>query len=271
MKIRIASASLLVAALAASATFAQSQCGAQKSKALVSDDGSAKAGACCWAQKSATCEGKSGRELVKAAGVTIPAMHYRVADQTTPCSITAGKLAKGNKSAIKFVVADEVFETEADARKAHAKVLNAFLNRELTTVRFAVGQESTSCPMTAASLAKKEGKPMRYRVAAFDFKSQKAADRAIELAKEAATKVKFASFAGKSDCCLASGGQLASSSKAKAGVCPASGAALASAQSKKPSECAGKDRAQCQASSSVELAQARIDAALDVLAEAARG
>ncbi len=218
------------------------------------DGSKAVAGASCDGSKavaSASCSGKSDCDSVLAkAGLKVPAISYRVGEKTTACPMEARTLA-GEQGQVRFVVADKDYADEAEARKAYARQLDGFLN-EVTTVRFAVGKECTACPMTAESLAKKEGKPVMYRVAAFDFETREAAEKAVKAAREAAASVKLVMRVGENKY-----------------ECPVSADDAAKTAGKPVEYCVGEAASPCKVTAEANLARARIDAAVAALAEAA--
>lgn len=245
-------ASLSVAVLAGASALAQ----CKTDSALAGSEDPQGARKCCAATKTG-CDETAGACAVKAlsarAGAALPEMQYRVGEKTTCCPMEAEKLANGDKAAIRFVVADKTFENEADARKAYAEALEGFLN-SVMTVKFAVGEECVSCPMTAKALAQKQGKPVRYRVAAFDFPDEQSAGKAIEAARQAAEKVHLTMKVGD-----------------KTFQCPVSADDAAKAEGKPVEYCVGSKASPCKATACVELALARIDAALAELAKAGQG
>jgi hypothetical protein len=227
----------------------------------VADKGSAKATcddskATCDGAKavaSASCGDKSDCESVLAkAGLKVPAMSYRVGEKTTACPMEAKTLA-GEKGKFQFVVADKDYAEESEARKAYAKQLDGFLN-EVMTVRYAVGEECTACPITAESLAKKEGAKVMYRVAAFDFETKEAAEKAVKAAREAAGNVKLAMLVGD-----------------KSYECPVSADDAAKVAGTTVQYSVGESATPCKVTAEVNLARARIDAAVSALVAAANG
>lgn len=188
--------------------------------------------------------------MLAKAGLKVPAMSYRVGEKTTACPMEARTLA-GDRGQIHFVVAEKDYTDEAEARKAYAKQLDGFLN-EVTSVRFAVGKERTACPVTAETLAKKEGKKVMYRVAAFDFETKEAAEKAVKAAREAAGTVKLVMRVGETNY-----------------ECPVSADDAAKTAGKPVEYCVGEAATPCKVTAEANLALAKIEAAVAALAQAA--
>jgi hypothetical protein len=147
---------------------------------------------------------------------------YRVGDIETPCVKTAAAIAERDGLKVTYVAAGDAFETETEAKAALVKKIETAI-AEMLEVRYAVDGECVSCPMSAAALAAKTGKPLKYRAAGHEFDSVGEAQAAVMQAKTV-----LASYA--SGCC-ASGksASLASASEgAKSGCCSSAKAAVAS-------------------------------------------
>lgn len=280
MNLRNLLATAVIAALASSAALARCCAdkkaaagnGAIAQTAVATDGDEAKLATGCTYDKAALaaatkfaggahpgCEGKTecGRNFAGHAGRLarrgIPAMLYRVGDTTTECSKQAQSLAAAGKAKIRFVVDTRDYASEGAAKKAYAKVLDRHLDAMLS-VKFAVGADCVACPMTAGAMAKKAGKPMMYRVAAYDFKTQKAADQALKAARASIKNVKLTMKVGE-----------------KAYQCGITAGAMAKAAGKSVQYCIGQTSTGCEVTASVNLATAKINAALDTLAKAAKG
>lgn len=233
---------LMIGSLSASAALAQCHATGEKKEAS-----GAACAATCSTSKSECCQAKSGVALAKAS---IPRMKYAVGDATTCCPQEAQTLAKGDAKAIRFVVGESKFESEAEAQGAYAKALDSYLG-EITSVKYAVGKECVACPMSAQELAKKEGQPLRYRLASFDFASREKADDAAKSARAAAENIHLAMMVGE-----------------KSFECPMSAADTAKSEGKKVEYCVNGKKSECKSSANVELALAKIDAALTALEKA---
>lgn len=238
-----------VTLFAASAAWAQCKASSEATAKAVSDGGAKPA--CCSADAAGAGKCSSARAAACKAGA--PCMKYTVGDKSTCCPEEAAKLAGGDKSKITYVVGDRTFSDETEAKKALAAALDAYLT-EMTTVKFAVGEKCLACPIEAASLARKEGQPVRYRLATFDFSSQEAAEKAAAAAKEAASSIKLGWKVGeKSFCCAAMAGDAAKK------------------EGQPVQFCVGEKSTNCEVTASVDLALARIEAALAAIEKAQQG
>jgi hypothetical protein len=133
---------------------------------------------------------------------------YRVGDIETPCAKTAAAVAERDGLKVAYVAAGESFATEHEAKAALAKKIETAV-AEMLQVRYAVDGECVNCPMTAAALAKKTGKPLKYLAVGHEFDSIGDAQTAITQAKAV-----LASH-GSSDCCAS--GKSATLAKAAEG------------------------------------------------------
>ncbi|MFO0838137.1 MAG: hypothetical protein U1D55_06380 [Phycisphaerae bacterium] len=200
--------------------------------AKAKDGATAKAG-CCSKGDSAKCEGKG-----------MPTMTYRVGDKETCCSQEAAKLAKDSKAETKYIVAGKTYADQGEAMTAYADALDGYM-KDVMTVKYVVGDESLSCPMEAASLAKKNNGTVKYRLASATFDSQEKADKAAKAAKEAADKVSMKMMVGE-----------------KSFECPMSAADAAKASNGKVEYVIGDTKTCCDKTAKVELAKAKIKAAI---------
>lgn len=249
MKMRNLFAVVAAAAFAASSAFAQCKAAGEQA---------AKGGPACMQDKTAAAHCTAGAakcegDKAKACMAGAPCIKYTVGDKSTCCPEEAAKLANGDKSQIKYSIGEQTFTNEADAHKALASALTAYLN-DMTTVKFAVGKQAVSCPDAAAEMARKEGQPVRYRLAAYDFESKEAAEAAAKAAKEAAEGVKMSWKVGeKSFCCSAMAGDAAKK------------------EGKSVEYCVGDKASACEATASIELATAKISAAAQAIEKALHG
>ncbi len=247
-------AGVVLAALVGSAFAQAPKCGGTVEQ---TKDGAHASGAC--AGDKTSCGGKipcspTGECCpANAAFAAMPAIKYRVGTETTDCPKTAGELAKGDKGAIKFVVADKEYADEVEAKKAYATALDEYL-KDITTMKYAVGKECVACPMTAESMAKKDGQPVKYRLATFEFADKAKAEKAAVAAKEAADKVAMKWAVGDKSFC-----------------CDKMAAEAAQKDGKKVEYCVGDKKLQCPVEASVELELAKIDAAVHALMESFKG
>ncbi|MBK8913560.1 MAG: hypothetical protein IPM64_02995 [Phycisphaerales bacterium] len=223
----------------------------------------AKSGECAkkCAVAKASCEVKG-----KKVEYDIPAMTYQVGETSTQCEKAALEAAKGDEKAVKFVVAGKNYDTKTEAMDAYAAALDSYLNSQVLTVRYAVGDECVPCPATAKEMAAKSEKKLTYRVASFTFDSQEKADAALAAAKKAVNGGCCAKGEGAAKGCCAKKGQTASASDSKGEKkeCTAGeGATVAKASDEKKIGCCEK------ACGKVDVARGKIDAAIRALAEAA--
>jgi hypothetical protein len=244
--------SLLVAASFPFAAMAQSSDAKpadSKAKAACCQKGdkTASGGGCCsGAAKSASC--KSACESI---AKDMPRMSYVVGDKTVCCPKEAEKLANGDTKAMKYKVADKTYDNAGAAYDALTAALDGYYG-SLMTVKYAVGDQCVSCPTSAAALAKKEGKQVQYRVAAFTYSDQAKAEKALAGAKAAADKVTMQMRVGD-----------------KSYECPMSADGAAKANGGKVEYVVGEQKLCCPNMAKAALAQARIDAATKVLSEMA--
>ena len=171
---------------------------------------------CPFAAKAAgesTCSGKGKltsaggectcpiKKQIDAVLASLPSMQYKVGDEVTGCSKSAGKMAKANGGKMQYVVSEQVFTDEGEAVVKLASLLESEI-ASLTTIQYAVGGECVQCPLRAKDLAKKSDSKIAYRVAGIDFDSREKAQKAVEAAKAALTSVKMTYKVGdQSFCC----------------------------------------------------------------------
>lgn len=206
-------------------------------------------------EEKAGCGGcSSGKACCQdAALVKMPSMGYKVGDKTVACPDEAAKLAKESKATVKYVVGDKSFEDKGEALVAYTKELNGFVESATSSIKFAVDGECMACPVSAGDAAKKSGKPMMYRVATVDFKNESDAKKALAAAKEAADKVEMKIMVG--DKCMG---------------CPVSAADVAKKENKKVEYVVGESRTCCDVEGKLNLARAKAEAVVAVLAKAAK-
>ena len=207
-------------------------------------------GKCCAAgDKKGECSSACS-EGGKAVAVKMPRMSYKVGDKEVCCSSEASELAKGDKSKIQFVVAGKSYGNQGEATDALATALDGFMN-EVTTVKYAVGDNCVACPNAAKEMASKDNKKVQYRVASFNFEKQEDAEKAVKVAKDAAAKIEMKMMVG--DKCY---------------QCPMSAGDAAKKENKTVEYVVGETKACCDKEAKVNLAKARIDAAMKAMSEA---
>lgn len=240
---------------------ALAQCSAGKAK-----DGEAKA---AMAGDKATCA-KSCAEKAKAAGQCsgAPKMVYKVGDESTCCDKTAAEMAKKAGKPIVYVVAGKEYNDKGEAMTAWRDALETYVDG-MTTVRFAVGGETMSCPMAAESAAKEKNAKVQYRVASMTFENKEDAEKAAKAAAEAAEAVSMKMVVdGKEVACDKQTEKSCGAKGAKAAghTCHKDAKDAGTAEKGEPSEfIVGDYKTTCPIDARVHLAQARIDAALKAL------
>lgn len=191
-----------------------------------------------------------GSDVIAKYKLDVPAMKYKVGDKTVCCPGEATELVKATKDAkMMYVVGEKSYECEMEAKKAYATELNSYLDN-MMSVKYAVGDECTHCPMTAKDMAKKCGKDVKYRVSAFDFNNQESADEAVKHAKTAVEKVHLVNRVGD-----------------KETTCCQTAAKMAKEEGKPVEYCVGKTKTECEVTAGVNLALAKIEAAVAALAK----
>lgn len=218
----------------------QAKAVADKSKTCSADSKS-----CCPSDKSACAgEAKCAGDMARIKGLGLPEMTYLVKDQRMSCPKSAEALAQSESATIKYVVGDKVYEDKGAAVAAHADALDAFLG-EMLTVKYAVGDDCVGCPNAAKAMAKAKGAEVGYRVASFTFADRETAEKAVKLARAAADKVEMKVMVGD-----------------QAYHCATEAGEVAKKQGKGIDYCVGETKTACKSTAKLELAKARIEAAL---------
>jgi hypothetical protein len=179
----------------------------------------------------------------------VPCMQYKVGDEMTCCPKTADKLANDNGGKMLFVVGEKEYQNKAEAMEAYAGLLEEHLEK-VTHVRYAVGDKCVKCPKEAGKLAQGNGGKVKYVVGSATFDCKEKAEQAAQQAANASEKVKMTTYVdGKSYCCEKS-------------------AEMAAKRSGKKCEYqVGDAKTPCQTTARVELAKARIQAAVEAIQE----
>jgi len=196
-----------------------------------------------------TCDG----DRVRYAGVNLPRIGFDVDGQRTCCMKSAQRMAKGDPSKIAYVVAGKKCKNLEEAQAARLKVLDEYY-ADVLTIKYAVGDDVGACLETAKDKAKASGKPLRYRLAAFDFGNKNDADKAAAAARAAADKVTVLCAVGD-----------------KTFACPKEAAEFAKSSGKKVEYRVGEQATTCKNIAKTRLIEARITAAFEVLMKAAEG
>lgn len=214
---------------------------------------------CCPKGTAGACEKLGCDKLACSDGLPAgaPRMKFRIGCETLSCPGNAEVLAKARGEPVRFVVGDREYTDRNEAMSAWAAALDRYCE-ELTTVRYAIGDQTVACPKSAEKLAQEAHGQVRFRVAAYEFEDRAKAEQAARCAREAAAKACVAPTAAESKAC--------DKSAARKAACDKS-AAQAGGVAGKACDKAGAGQACCQVTAKVELARARIDAAQKAIAE----
>lgn len=199
-KVAVGLACVMSLAVSVSAVWACPKEGCPSKKAGMVSAGSGGGGCSkpCHKSEGATA---TASEAAKAVLASMPAVKYRVGEQTMCCPNAASVAAKTENKPVEYTVGEEAFKTQAEA---DAKLV-ALYEKEIesmTSLQFAVGGESTRCPETAKSLAAKSQGTIAYKVGGVEFTDKAKAEAAVKLVADAAATVKMSySVDGKSFCC----------------------------------------------------------------------
>lgn len=148
--------------------------------------------ACCAKDKQAACCAKDKQLACKGAAVAasgMPLMVYKIGDQTTDCPKRASDLANqepGTQVRYKFNGTEHC--CRMSAMQAWAAALDDYL-ATMQSVRYAVGDNETTCSKTAQAWATDCDQPLQYRVGAVAFQDQARAAQAAQSARAAAEQV----------------------------------------------------------------------------------
>lgn len=195
-----------------------------------------------------TCDG----DRVRFESVDLPRIGFKVGDTLACCMKSATQMAEGDSTKIKFAVAGKTYDKLGDAKVARLAVLEKYYD-DLLTVKYAVGDQCAGCPMAAKTLAKKHGKPVRYRLGTFDFENQIEAEQAAKAARDAGDKITMSWVVAD-----------------KTFDCPKHAAQAANSNGQKLEYCVGDQKTPCETTGKTRLIEARITEALGVVAKAAQ-
>jgi len=167
-------------------------------KAEVASSGSAGCGKPCHAGAGGAA---TESDAVEAVLASLPSIKYRVGDKVGCCANGASVMAKTEGKAIEYMVGDDVFATEAEAKVKLAALYEQEIEN-LTALQFSIGGESTRCPMTAKSMAEKAKSTIAYKVGGVEFADKEKAEATVKLVTDATAAVKMSyKVEGKSFCC----------------------------------------------------------------------
>ena len=157
----------------------------------------------CASACESTCDGDKGISYVN----YIPAMSYKVGDETMACSKMAGAMAKEHNTHMHYVVKGVEYDDKAAAMNAHAKQLEGMM-MDLVRVQYAVDGECVACPVAAKEMADScEMKTLQYRVGPATFENAEDAIKASIMAYNAAmsTEMEYAVGEATTTCSVAAG------------------------------------------------------------------
>jgi len=167
-------------------------------KAEVASSGTGGCGKPCHAGAG---DAATGNAAVKAVLASLPSVKYRVGENVGCCANGASVMSKTEGKPIEYMVGDDVFATEAEAKVK----LVALYEKEIenmSALQFSVGGESTRCPMTAKSMAEKSKASIAFKVGGVEFADKEKAEAAVKLVADAGAAVKMSyKVEGKSFCC----------------------------------------------------------------------
>ncbi len=161
---------------------------------------------------AATCDAAS--TCSTAAGISyvgyMPAMTYKVGDETMTCSKMAGAKASEKSTHMHYVVKGVEYDDQAKAMSAHAKQLESMM-MDLVRVQYAVDGECVACPDAAKEMAAScESKSLQYRVGPATFNKAEDAIKASIMAYNAAMNTKMEYAVGEeTTTCSVSAGEMA--------------------------------------------------------------
>lgn len=156
---------------------------------------------CPHAGESSKEEGCPISAKVKTVLSSLPSIKYRVGDETTCCHKSATAMAEKAGTPMKYVVGEDVFDSEGEAKGRLVSLLESEIEK-MSSVQYAVGESCGRCPMTAKRLAKEKGTKVAYRVGGFDFPEKEQAEKVAKLVSDSLKEVKMSYKVGdKSFCC----------------------------------------------------------------------
>lgn len=180
-------------------------------------------------------------KLVKAG---MPVMEIKVGKKTTTCVETAFKLAKKLDTKPVYTVDETTYESWDKAGKAYAEQLDGFL-KEIVTVQYSVGKKYTDCPETAQKMSEKSGNPIAYQVTGRTTDCEKTAGKYAKTAMHAAKGVNLMYLVGEEKF-----------------DCPKTAGKYAKKTEQKIVYIVAGEKTKCDVQAEVNLAMARIQAAL---------
>jgi hypothetical protein len=167
-------------------------------KAEVASSGSGGCGKPCHASAGGAA---TENAAVQAVLASLPSIKYRVGENVGCCANGASVMAKTEGKPVEYMVGDDVFATEAEAKVKLAALYEKEIEN-MTALQFSVGGEYSRCPMTAKSMAEKSKATIAYKVGGVEFADKEKAEATVKLVADAAAAVKMSyKVEGKSFCC----------------------------------------------------------------------
>jgi hypothetical protein len=108
---------------------------------------------------------------------------------------TAMKMTKDCDAKVAYKVGDKEYCEKPAAMKAYAKMLDKHLE-SMTKVTYVIGDKETCCASSAKSMAKADGKDIKFRVASSTFDSKEKAKEAAKRTAKAVESVKMTYLVG---------------------------------------------------------------------------
>jgi hypothetical protein len=176
--------------------------------AVANDSCSTECAEACDEPCESACEGEKTAAVAFASWM--PAMTYKVGDESMTCSKMAGAMASEHNTHMHYVVKGVEYDDKAQAMTAHAKQLQGMM-MDLVRIQYAVNGECVACPTEAHEMAAScESKTLQYRVGPAVFNSADEAIKASIMAYNAATTVKMEYAVGENTtACSVSAGEMA--------------------------------------------------------------
>jgi len=199
--------------------------------------------------KAGGCAKKSGACPVQAALASMPAMKYRVADETVACPKTAEEMAIKKNTTITYVVGEKTYAKKGEAVVALASLLETEV-ANLVSVQTA-GAKSGGCSHADHVHANPTATPVAYKVGGMEVADKAKAEKAAKLAADAVGAVKLSYKVGDDKFC-----------------CDKMAGVKAKETGKSVTFVVGDEETCCQDMAKLLLAQARVKAAVEAAVSA---
>lgn len=227
---------------------------------------------CCAGAKAAgkTCTDKvAGKTCSDKSACGMPKMAIKVGDETTCCPKQAEELAQKNADAkVVYLVSGKEYADKVEAMTAYRDALEAYVPK-VTTVAYAVAGETMTCPMSAEKAAKDKSEAMTYRVASYDFDKKDDAEKAAKAGAAAAEAVTMKMVVDGKEVACTKDMEKTCGTKTAGATCNKDGAKkTADGESKDATYVVGETKTCCPIMARIELAKARINAAMVAIEKA---